>query len=300
MPGLGAAMKTIKHAIVALLLVLGSAATAWAQFEAAPVCYAGFVGDLRKAIGPVSDANDFFRMVKSYGEDALKGTADVLKYKGGDKFYETFTTFAFLKQNGHMPFADDEEIFEVIGKLAKQPGGGGADGFPGIKSLVGNITGNEENAQGAVFSLFIGREAADNGTNYGKLSGFELSDPVPGTTRVRQYDVILQDGMKYENKAWSSVPTSGRVFTDFLDEVYRDILIHGPSNFEKLRYNILLPPGVDPNDLDDLLPHLLDLFDDPVVLERFLNDEDLVEEAMENFMNAWLERRLVKVYAPAP
>jgi hypothetical protein len=289
-------MNTLKSVIIGVLLVLSFASTSAAQFESAPVCYAGFVPDLRRAIGSLAEANAFMKLVKGYNEVALKGTADVLHYVGADDFYETFTTLAmFRSQPKRMPaFADDEEIFETIGSLTTLAGG---NDFDGITSLIGNLASEEQNASGALFSLFIAREAADNGTNYARLKGLELLEDVPGTTRRRQFDVVTSGlpPTKLENKNWGSgIPTSGFPFNDFMDEFVRDILIDGLNDFRNIQYNILLPPGAN---IDVLLPDLLRQFEDPTV-RAVLGDE--LNRVVTKFTEVWTSRRLVKLYAPVP
>lgn len=229
MPG-----PVVRVFVALFALVLGLAQASNAQTVPAPVCYAGFVGDLRRAIDDADEANDFFATVGTYSARATEGSADLLKLVGGDTFWAAINRMESLRSAGRNPFASDAATFEVIRSLAERQTGG-------LETTLRRIASENEddflNGQGALFDLYVVRRAADDGTNYARIGALEVAVPVPGGG-TRLYDFVDDAGVRHENKYWTQgLPVStSPAFQRFVIQFRQDMLANR-GRLEGLRYN---------------------------------------------------------------
>jgi hypothetical protein len=273
-------------AIAVLILLPGDGL---AQLVPAPACYFGFVTDLRKAIGNADEADDFFLAIHAFSPTAIRGTADTLKYVGGDRFHNMFDVLENLRSQRRMPFSTDEELFEAIGKLGERVSQGSS--VPGLTSIVGNLAGEAANAQGAAFSLFVAKRIAGNGSDYSKVSAFEVT--FTAGSRGRRYDVVDSTGLRHENKSWTQgLPSAGSTDSlHFMEEFRADIILDGANGFNLTHYNFHSSVGAD---LTELHARLMEQFNAQEVIDALGSQ---VAQAAAAFDAAWKSGRLYSLYA---
>lgn len=288
-------MKTLTHLLLAVVLLLGCARSAFAQIVPGPTCYVGFIGDLRKVIDDVPEANDFFLMIHGFSEVAQKGTADVLKHAGADRFYRMFDELDALRGSpNRMPFAKNEDLFEVVGRMGELVDSGHP--IPGLTSVVGSLAGVPPQPQGAVFSLFIARDIAADGGSYAAVQAFEVTFNAAG--RARRYDVVSTNGIRHENKNWSDgIQLGSGAFTEFMSEFRADIILEAAAEtpaFSRTRYNFNASVAREP-DGTELLANLLQQFDHPEITSLL---SDLQRDALKKAFEAkWRSGDIVRYYA---
>lgn len=264
-------------AAIALWLVPWPAS---AQSIPAPACYVGYVTELRKAIGNAAEADEFFLTVHGYSEVARAGTADMLKYVGGEDFYRAFDDIESLVAEDALPFGDTEALFVAVREAVQGH-------VPGITGKIGSLRGGPSNVKGTALDLWVVQDIAGPTRDFARVSGFETSFEVTAG-RTRRYDVVETSGRRHENKNWSQgiPPASSDAYKELLDEFRDDILLDGANGFASTRYNFFCPCSPDV-----LKQELLTLFEGEEVV-RLLGQR--LPDAKKAFEAMWRQGGLWK------
>jgi hypothetical protein len=253
----------------------------------APTCYRGWVRELREVIGDTQEADDFFLTIGRYNDVAVEGSADVLKYVGGDRFHEMFGTLTALRREGRNPFATDEQMFEVVAELARRA-------TPGTNEVVGRLAANFPNAQGSLFELYVARRIASDGADYSRLVALQAERTAGASGVVRRYDAEDAFGKLYENKSWTrGLPDpSDPEYVEYLKQFQADVIIHAPTNFRS--YGLNTHASVSP-DLERLKDDLLSQFGSKLVIDNLSEAE--IAAARSAFLDRWTEGAIVNLFS---
>lgn len=248
---------------------------------AAPACLSGFISDIRKTIGDAAEADELFSRILAFSDDGARGATVAVQAVGGDRFVTLFENLDDLSSAGRSPFASDDEVFEVIARLSDSS-------TRGTTAAVGHLASAQANdAQGALFSLFVTKKTAGDGTNYGAIVALEENfSGIGGATR--RVDLIEVGGIHHECKSWTEVvtgPADGRLRRYADVEFPSDIVLHVGNDFTT--YRVDFPALINtPEQLATVKTELLAQFDTDQV-RAALGGADAAADAKRAFSDAW-------------
>lgn len=224
---------------IALLACALSTSPLWAQTrECGPQLYKK-ISDGLKIPGFQDLAADWVTKYQKANDLVAKGMTKAVLQKDVKTMIEGFRDLP----PGVNPFANEDEVYEAIGKLTDDA----YEGVPGLNDIVGNLFANTaSNEKGALFSLKIADEAGLSAKVLpGNGAGFEQTVAASGVER--RYDMREPaagagpiGGIVHENKNWVTLlsgPNDSKL-VDFADEFRRDILIHSQTNWAFYRINM--------------------------------------------------------------
>jgi hypothetical protein len=250
-------------------------------FAAGPDCLRGFVVEIRKAVGNQEEAEEMFARIAAFSDDGARGATMAVQQVRGDRFSTLWEHLDELESLGRNPFTKDDEVFEVIAKLVDF-------NTEGATGVFGHLASSEINdAQGALFQLYVTKKTAGNGTNYAAIEALERNLPgIGGVTR--RVDLVETGGILHEIKSWLQAitnPNDARL-ADYALEFQSDIVLCEKQGFAN--YRVHFPELINTDAQKTLIKtKLLQQFDEPSVIAHFAGDEGALAAAKQQFSNAW-------------
>jgi hypothetical protein len=228
---------------------------------------------LRRIDDPVLAGETFRvlgRMSVNWSDEAIEGVAIAINRTGGnaDKLLRALNSTEDVLSPLRGEVGD--RLFRLI-REAEHAAIGASDEWPGFVNKMFSIGAETGTPAGNLFGNSFVLFHIDDQIGFAKIDGFEIAIPRNGQTRV--YDVITTDGFRLELK---NIATWERSYSG---ELYRDLVIHGRDQIDRLSWRLQGTPGVNTIAESDIIRRTTSyILDQPILQEtkdeliKLLND----------------------------